>query len=89
MLCSFHLFKKDLRRKLDKLVSRNNKACLEMNYSVMLSKQQFHFKMFANIFAFFAVVLAIVWAFILVTLRVTCSLATLFAFPVQFRFNIY
>ena len=60
-----------------------------MNYSVMLSKQQFHFKMFANIFPFFSVVLAIVWAFILVTLRATCSLATLFAFPVQFRFNIY
>lgn len=89
MLYSFHLFKKDLRRKLNKFASRNNKACLEMNYSVMLSKQQFQFKMFANIFAFFSVVLAIVWAFILVTLRVTCSLATLFAFPVQFRFNIY
>ena len=89
MLCSFHLFKNDLRRKLNKLVSRNNKASLEMNYSVMLSKQQFHFKMFANIFAFFSVVLAIVWVSILVTLRVTCSLATLFAFLVQFRFNIY
>lgn len=53
MLYSIHLFKKDLRRKLNKFVSRNNKACLEMNYSVMLSKQQFHFKMFPNIFAFF------------------------------------
>lgn len=86
MLYSIHLFKKDLRRKLNKFASRNNKACLKMNYSVMLSKQQFHFKMFADIWnAFFSVVLAIVWAFILVTLRVTCSLDTLFTFPVQFR----
>lgn len=90
MLYSIHLFKKDLRRKLNKFASRNNKACLEMNnYSVMLSKQQFYFKMFASIFTFFSVALAIVWAFILVTLRVTCSFAMLFAFPVQFRFNIY
>ena len=54
------MFKRDLRRKLNKFASRKNKACLEMNYSVMLGKQQFQFKMFANIFAFFSVVLAIV-----------------------------